>query len=426
MQAWKNLSMATKILIMVVLGVIAGLVFGEQMAVLKPIGDMFIAAVMMMVILLIAPALISGFTSVENPADLGKTGVKILFIFAVMTIIGGSVGLLLANILQPGSGLDVVMPEGFKAKTTDQTFFDVVVNTVPRNPVMAFAQGNLLQILFVTVLFAVTMAISAKKNSLLKRFFDEWTEIAMGMLNLIMKTAPYATFCLIAWAAGVNGSKVIGGLAVFVGAVWLGEFFLVCVNALLIKLFGMSTKTFLKNMTEVMVVGFSTCSSMATLGVNLKAVQTLGVPKGIGTFGITLGNVMNMGGTSLYQAVSVLFLAQIYNIDLSIATQIQILLTAAMVSVSIVGVPGAGAITCAILLPMAGIPVEGLGFILAIDRIVDMPRTMNNVLGDATATIIGAKLDGHLHQDSVLLPKGTSYRQRVTDNVNESSAEDFN
>ncbi len=423
MQAWKNLSLATKILIMMILGVIAGIAFGAQMTVLKPLGDMFITAVMMMVIILIAPALISGFTSVDNPADLGKTGAKILVIFAIMTLLGGSLGLILANVLQPGAGLSIIPPEGFKPRESNQAFIDVLINIVPRNPVMAFAQGNLLQILFVAVLFACVMAVTAKKTSVLKRFFDEWTEIAMGMLNLIMKTAPYATFCLIAWAVGVNGPKIIGGLAVFVAGIWVGEFCLVAVNALLIRSFGMSITVFFKNMSEVMLVAFSTCSSMASLGVNLKAVQKLGVPKGIGTFGITLGNVVNMGGTTLYQVFAVIFLAQVYGVNLSITTQIQVLITAAMVTVSLVGVPGSGAITIAMLLPVAGLPVEGLGFILAIDRIVDMPRTMNNVLGDATATIVAAKIDGHLHQDSVLLPEGSSYKQRVDDHASAEEAE---
>lgn len=403
--AWNKLNLATQILISMALGVLAGLIFGEKMASVKPLGDMFIAAIQMMVILVITPSMISGFMSVESPKDIGRTGIKIVGLFAVLTIFAGAMALILVNLMKPGLGMTIQVPEGYVYKAASQSVIEMITGIIPRNPVKAFADGNLLQILFITILFAAVMSMMGKKNGVLKNFFDELADVGMNMLGFIMKFAPYGTFALIGWAVGVNGPKILGPLAFFLVCVWIGEIIILLLNVTLVGLSGMRPFVFLKNMMEVILIAISTCSSLASLGVNLKAVERMGVPKGIGTFGITLGNTVNQAGTAFYQAFAVVFLAQAYGVDLSITAQISVMLTAAIVTVSLVGVPGAGAATIGILLLSAGLPVEGLGIILGIDRVIDMIRTANNVVGDAASTIIACKIDGLLAEDSVLLPK---------------------
>jgi len=406
--SWNRLSLATQILVCMALGVVAGVALGDRMALAKPVGDMFIASIQMMVILIIAPSLISGFCSVDNPGDIGKTGMKIVGLFAVLTLFAGFFALFMVNTIKPGVGMVIQPPDGYVYQATTQSAVDMIKNIIPKNPVKAFADGNLLQILFVTILFASIMTVSTDKKSVLRSFFDDWARVAMNMLGFIMKFAPYATFALIGWSVGVNGPQILGPLAFFIICLWGCEFLLLLLNVGLVALFGMNPLVFLKNMFEVILLALSTCSSLACLGVNLKAVERMGVPKGLGTFGITLGNTVNQAGTTFYQTFATIFIAQAYGVDLPLSAQVAIMTMATLITIAAVGVPGVGTATIGVILLSAGLPPEGLGFILAVDRIVDMPRTMNNVVGDAASTLIASKLDGFLAPDSILLKKSSA------------------
>jgi len=405
LQKWNKLNLAAQIMIFVVIGFIVGVIAGPRMAVFSSIGSLFIKAVQMMVIVIVGPAIISGFCSLDNPKQIGKTGVKIIAIFAIMYVIAAALAIIIVNVLKPGVGMEVVLPEGYTYTPNQQSLTDMLINIVPKNPVAAFADGNLLQILFVVILFAgCAVALKDRVPNLIK-WMDEWNEISMKMLTTIMKTAPYFAGLLMAVSIGVNGPAIIGKLLVYVAIIYGGQLIIAILNVLLIGIGGMNMKEYLKRVFEPAMIAFTTRSSLASLPANIECVVDLGVPRGIGVFGTTLGNVVDMTGTSFFQAVSVVFIAQAYGLEMSIGQQIVVALTAALLCVSLVGVPGAGMATIGILLLGAGLPGEGVGLILAVDAIVDMPRTMNNVFGDASATILATKIDGLLDPNSKLLKK---------------------
>jgi len=396
MKWWFKQPISNQIFIAIIIGVIAGLIFGPKIAVVKPIGDIFVSLILMMVILLIVPALITGMYGIRDTAKIGRVGIKIVVFFITTTIFAGAMAIVLANVLGPGRGLSMSPPEGFVYTKPAQTIVDVLINIVPRNAVQAFATGNLLSILFVVVFFGMAMIILSKttKMDTLAHFFEEWSKVSLLMLSHIIKLAPYGAAALIAYSIGVYGAKVIGPLGFFVVVVYLGEILILIEYTILMLLFKIAPAKFYKIVRDPAMIAFTTCSSMASLGVNVQATEKMGVPRGIATFGVTLGNVIHMDGTALYQAIAVIFISQVYGLPLTIYQQIMVVVMATLVTISLVGVPGAGTATLGILLMAVGLPVEGIGLVLAVDRICDMPRTMNNVIGDALVTLIAAKTEG--------------------------------
>lgn len=403
MKRWTQMSLPNRILIFIVIGVVAGLIMGPDAQKLKPIGDIFVRLVMMMVILLVTPALISGMAELEDPKKIGRVGIKITVIFILTTVIAGIMALLLGNILGPGRGLEMALPEGFKYTKPTQTMMDVLTGVVPRNPVAAFAEGNLLSILFVVLFMGFALSAIGEKGRVMRNFFAEWTQLSMKMLAWIMELAPFGAGALIAYSVGVHGPKVLGPLGFFVLVVYIGEVLILVEYTLIMLVTGLNPVKFFRTMIKPMMVSFTTCSSMATLPVNVEATERMGVPNGVATFGITLGNVINMDGTALYQALAVLFVSQVYALPLSLADQVMVVFMASVVTISMVGVPGAGTATLGLLLMAVGLPVEGIGLVLAVDRICDMPRTMNNVIGDSMVTIVSAKTEKLLEPGSILL-----------------------
>lgn len=396
MKWWFKLSVANQVFIFIIIGALAGLIFGPSIAFVKPIGDIFVSLILMMVILLIVPALIHGLLSVKDTAKIGRIGIKIIVFFLITTIIAGLGGLVLANVLGPGRGISMEAPEGFEYTPPEGDLVKVFLTIVPRNVVQALAEGNLLSILFVVLLFASALIAVSKKTNIdtLASFFEQWTTVSLKMLEWIIKLAPYGAGALIAWSVGVYGPSVIGPLVGFLGVVYLGEFLLLGLYVVIMGIFRVDPLKFFSIIKEPAMVAFATCSSMATLSLNIAATTKLGVPRGIATFGITLGNVVHMDGTALYQVISVLFISQVYNMPLPLTLQLLTVVMAALVVISLVGVPGVGTATLGIILLAVGLPLEGIGLILAVDRLADMPRTMNNNIGDALVTYISAKTEG--------------------------------
>jgi DAACS family dicarboxylate/amino acid:cation (Na+ or H+) symporter len=268
---------------------------------------------------------------------------------------------------------------------------DVFKGIVPRNPFQALAELNLLAVLFVVLFAGFGLITIREKVPVLKDFFSQWSMLSMKLLGWIMELAPYGAGALIAYSVGFHGPKVLGPLALFVVVVYFGEFLILVEYTIIMLLSGVRPFKFYKGISEPSLIAFTTCSSMATLATNVRATERMGVPEGVAAFGITLGNVINMDGTALYQALAVIFVSQVYGIPLDLASQVMVVFMAAVVTISLVGVPGAGTATLGILLLAVGLPVEAIGLILAVDRICDMPRTMNNNIGDAMVTTISAK-----------------------------------
>lgn len=400
---WFKQSLPNRIFICIVLGVVLGMVFGPKVQAIKPIGDIFVRLVSMMVILLVTPALISGMGVMQDPKKIGRVGIKIVVLFVLTTIVAGVFAIFLGNVFKPGSGIEMAPPEGYVYNKPTQTLKDVLMNIVPKNPVEAFAKGDLLSILFVVLFFGIVLAGMGEKGATMQKFFAEWTDVSMKMLQAIMELAPYAAGALIAFSVGVHGPRILGPLGKFVGLVWLGELLIIIEYVLMLLANGVSPRKFVKHISGPAMISFSTCSSMATLGSNVEATKRMGVPDAIATFGITLGNVINMDGTALYQVLAVLFVSQIYGVNLPLSSQIMAVVLATVVTISLVGVPGAGTASLGLILLSLGLPVEGVGLVLAVDRLCDMPRTMLNCIGDSMCTIIAAKSEGELDPESPIL-----------------------
>lgn len=400
---WFKQSLPNRIFICIILGVVLGMVFGPKVEVIKPIGDIFIRLVSMMVILLVTPALISGMGVMQDPKKIGRVGIKIVVLFVLTTVIAGVFAIFLGNVFKPGSGIDMAPPEGYVYNKPTQTMKDLLMNIVPKNPVEAFAKGDLLSILFIVLFFGIALAGLGEKGATMQKFFAEWTDVSMRMLQAIMELAPYAAGALIAFSVGVHGPRILGPLGKFVGLVWLGELLIIIEYVLMLVANGISPQKFAKHIIEPAMISFTTCSSMATLASNVKCTKRMGVPEAIATFGVTLGNVINMDGTALYQVLAVLFVAQIYGVALPVSSMIMAVVLATVVTISLVGVPGAGTASLGLILLSLGLPVEGVGLVLAVDRLCDMPRTMLNCIGDSMCTIIAAKSEGELDPKSPIL-----------------------
>lgn len=278
----------------------------------------------------------------------------------------------------------------------------VIIDLFPTNPFSAMANGNMLQIIVFALLFGISMAlVGGKSGDRLKGFFDDFNEIIMKLVIILMNLAPYGVFALMAKLFSETEFETIFSL----GKYFLLVFFVLILHgvitySLILKgLTGLSPWTFLKKMREVQIFGFSTSSSNATIPVTLETVtKRLGVSNSIGSFTVPLGATINMDGTAIMQGVATVFIAQVYLVDLSVADYVMVVLTATLASVGTAGVPGVGLIMLAMVLGQVGLPVEGIGLIIGVDRLLDMTRTSVNVTGDAMVSLIVAKSEGELDE----------------------------
>jgi Na+/H+-dicarboxylate symporter len=402
----------TKIFVGLLLGIPAGLILGPRAEAIKPVGDIFIRLIWMIVVPLVFSSIFVGTASLGDLRKLGRIGAKTIIYYLVTTAVAITIGLLIANVVKPGVGLDSdvkaqllqsyegeAMKDLSLAKQAPRVV-DVITGIVPKNPVGSLAAGDMLQIIFFAIMLgvAVTM-IPGGKRKLLIDFFDALSDAMTMMVHIVMKVAPIGVFVLIAAVVGQFGAKillnllkyglvVIAGLAIHMGAVY----------SLAVWTFArMNPIAFFKGMRPVQIIAFTTSSSSATLPVTMQAAEeSLGVPKSIASFVLPLGATINMDGTALYQGVAAVFIAQVYGIPLTIAGQLTIVLMATLSSVATAGVPSVGIITLTMVLTSVGIPLEGIALILGVDRILDMCRTVVNVTGDASAAVMVAATEGTL------------------------------
>lgn len=401
-----KIKLHTQIFIGLLLGVIVGLVFGEKARVIEPVGTIFIRLITMIVVPLVLVSLMLGTASLGDIRKLGRIGVKTIVYFTLTTMVAISVGLLLANIVKPGYGLNQEVREelyksyeskaqiGLQRLEEKPSAIDVLVNIVPTNPIKSLVEGNMLQVIFLALLFGIVITlINKEKSERLIKFLDSLNDAIIQVVHVAMRLAPYGVLALIASVIGQYGVNIL---------VTLLKYSLVVIGGLLIYTLSMNSLTvgflgrlnpirFFKAGRDAMIIAFSTSSSNAALPVSLECVQHVGVTREYSSFVIPLGATINMDGTALYQGVAAIFIAQIYSIPLHFTDQITIVLMATLASVGAAGVPGAGIITLAMVLKQIGVPLEGIALILGVDRILDMCRTTTNIVGDmACSTFIMA------------------------------------
>lgn len=369
---------------------------------MKPLGDLFIRLLMMIAIPLVFASLLVGVASLRDFKKMARIGGKTISMYIVTTAMAITIGLLIGNIMQPGTRMDPDAREGLMSAYASDIeenidselgidMMDYLVNIVPKNPIQAMADTEMLQIIFFALMLGIaTVMLPEEKREKITGFFDAVSDAMIKMVEFIMYFAPIGVFALIAATVGEFGFGVLQTLVWYIVAVVLGLLIqALVVYPVLLKTFARKFKlsTFFRKLRPAQLVAFTTSSSAATLPVTYDCVEDMGAPKSVTSFVLPLGATINMDGTALYQGVAALFIAQVYGLDITLFQQLTIVLTATLASIGTAPVPGVGIVMLVIILKSVGIPEEGIALILGVDRILDMLRTMVNVTGDSAVTI---------------------------------------
>ncbi len=367
--------------------------------ILSSIGRIFIISLQMLVVPLVFVSLVCGTASLSDPGKLGRLGGKAIVLYLITTAMAISLGIALAAIVEPGKGVEIGQAS-FAAREAPPVW-DVLVGMFPKNPIKAMADGNMLQIIIFSILFGIAVALSGEPGKRIAGFFNDLNAVVMELVVILMNVAPYGVFALMA--------KLVSGLGLDTFLPLLKYFFLVLAvlflhggvtYPIILKLLtGLNPILFLKKMRPAMLFAFSTASSNATLPVTLKTVTgRLGVSQSTAAFSIPLGATINMDGTAIMQGVATVFIAQAYGMDLTLTQYVTVVLMATMASIGTAGVPGVGLVLLATVLTQVGLPVEGIGIIIGVDRLLDMTRTAVNVTGDSMVSVIVDKSEGGLNE----------------------------
>lgn len=424
-------TLAYQILVGLVLGIIVGAVFFGNPAVetyLQPIGTIFINMIKMIVIPIIISTLIIGVAGTGDLKKLGKLGGKTLIYFEIITTIAIIVGLLAANIFKPGDGVDMSSLNKVSIDQYVQTAetvehhgpMDTIVNIVPSNIIQSMVDGNMLAIIFFSVLFGLGIAAIGEKGKPVLAFFEGTADAMFWVTNLIMKFAPFGVFALIGVTVskfGLGSLLPLGKLMLLVYATMI--FFIIFVLGGVAKFVGINIFQIIKVLKDELLLAYSTSSSETVLPRVIQKMEKFGCPKDIVSFVIPTGYSFNLDGSTLYQAIAALFIAQMYGIDLSIVEQITLVFVLMITSKGIAGVPGVSFVVLLATLGTVGIPVEGLAFIAGIDRLLDMARTVVNVVGNALASVVMSKWEGRFRTEAEVEDYSSISIATVAQNQNE-------
>lgn len=425
----KSLALHWKILIGMLLGLIFGFLMlqieggsGFTKAWIKPLGTIFVKLLKLIAVPLILASLIKGISDLKDISKFASIGVKTIIIYVITTVIAISIGLTLVNVFNPGDGVsDATISKLTETYATNSSVqgkiaeanrqqqsgpLDFVVDMIPENAFSALSNNKLmLQVIFLAIFLGISLLLIGEKRAKpLKDVFDSLNDVVLKMVDLIMLTAPYAVFALLANVVVSSGDpELLYALLFYASVVVGGLLLMVCFYLIVVAIVVKKNPFwFLKQISPAQLLAFSTSSSAATLPVTMERVEEhVGVDKEVSSFVLPVGATINMDGTSLYQAVAAVFIAQALNFDLTFTDQLMIVLTALLASIGSAAVPGAGMVMLVIVLESIGFPADklaiGLALIFAVDRPLDMCRTVINVTGDATVSTVIAKLEDKLH-----------------------------
>ena len=332
---------------------------------------------------------------------MGRIGLKTVALYLMTTAIAITLALTVANIINPGLGINMAEGMTFQAKEAPP-FTQVVLDIFPSNPVSAMAEGNMLQIIVFALLLGVALSRAGDAGLALKASFDRWNEVIMQLVMMLMLAAPVGVFCLmLTLGAHLGFGAIVELIAYFLCVhLLLALNFLITYPTLIKLLVRVSPVLFYQHMAPVMAFAFSTASSGATLPVTLETVKKrIGVRNEIASFVVPVGATINMDGTAIMQGVATVFIAQAFNVDIGLTGYLMVILTATMASIGTAAVPGVGLITLALVLTQVGLPVEGIALIIGVDRLLDMTRTVVNVVGDATVSSVVARSEGQFEDE---------------------------
>jgi Na+/H+-dicarboxylate symporter len=377
---------------------------------ISPVGDLFMRLITMVIVPLVFASLLVGVAGLGDVRKLGRLGGKTLALYLTTTAFAVSIGLMVAHIVRPGDRIDpdeqAALVAQFELDAGDKveaaanapSMVENILNIIPKNPVESLGTGNMLQVIFFALIFGIALTmLKPERSRQIVDFFDTVQHAMIMIIHMVMAVAPYGVAALLAEVVGQSGVSLLLSLVIYALVVLLGlALHLGLVYGGLVTLVAkMPMIRFLKAARPAQMIGFSTSSSSAALPVTMEcAEENLGVSNSVSSFVIPLGSTVNMDGTALYQGVAAIFIAQVFQVDLSFGDQLGIVLAATAASIGAAGVPGAGMITLAMVLTAAGIPPVGVALILGVDRILDMFRTAVNVTGDLAVTAVMAVSEG--------------------------------
>ena len=390
----KKPSLTVQITISLLIGIVAGIAMQSIPDIaegyVKPFGTIYLNLIKMIVVPVVVLSIIQGIVSLQDVRKVGSIGIKTIAFYLVTTAIAVTLGLVAANLLQVGAGYTL----GTEALTYEPAeplnLMDTLVNIFPSNAFQPLADATMLQVIVIALFFGFGIIAVGEKGGPAKNVVDSFAEVCFKIMSMILKLSPIGVFALICPVVAANGPSVLLPLLKVILVAYAAYVaHMVLTYSLAVKGFaGLSPLRFFRAMSEPMLFAFSSASSVGTLPFNMDATQQLGARKEVSSFVLPLGATINMDGTAIYQGVCAIFIAQIFGIELTIAQQLTIILTATLASIGTAGVPGSGMIMLTMVLETVGLPVEGIALVAGIDRILDMGRTTVNITGDATCTLV--------------------------------------
>lgn len=412
----KKIGLTTRIFISLLLGAILGVFLHYCVlpndavqnilvdGVFYVVGQGFLRLMQMLVVPLVLCSLICGASAIGDTKTLGKVGVRTVVFYIITTALAVAVALTVARIINPGVGMDLNTLEVAETQiaTTQTSMVDTLLDIIPKNPIESLATGNMLQIIVFAIIVGIILAKLGDKTQIVHNLFQQGNDIMMEMTMMVMSLAPIGVFCLIARTFSGMGFDAFQPLIKYMFAVMLA-LVIQCLGVyqILLKVFtGLNPIRFIKKFLPVMGFAFSTATSNATIPLSIDTLERkMGVSRRILSFTIPLGATINMDGTSIMQGVAVVFIAQAYGIALTPMDYLTVIATATLASIGTAGVPSVGLVTLSMVLTSVGLPIEGIGFIMGIDRILDMSRTAVNITGDAVCTTIVANQNQALDKE---------------------------
>lgn len=421
----KKISIPTQVIIALVLGVIAGLLLYGQDDVanyIKPFGDVFLNLIKMIIIPIVFCSLALSISNLGDSKKVGSYGWKAILYFEIITTIAIGLGLIIGNLFKPGSGLDPdKLPKGDitkyqssahsaeQATTYGNHLIDTLVHIVPTNLFESMAKGELLPIIFFAVFFGLGLAAIGEKAEPVKGFLNGTLEAVFWMINKILKLAPIGVFAFICTTVMTFGaSALIPLFKLLVVVVFAMVFFVIVVLGIVARMVGISIFSIMKILKSELLLAFSTSSSEAVLPIMMKKMERFGSPKDVTSFVIPIGYSFNLDGSALYQSIAALFVAQMYDIHLSLTEQLVLMATLMIASKGMAGVPGVSIVVLLTTLTSMNITAQGLALIIGVDRLLDMVRTCVNVIGNALSTVVIAKWENVYDKE-----KGQNYLNSI-------------
>ena len=401
----KKLHFSVKVRIGLLLGIIAGIILQAKPEIantyIKPFGTLYLNAIKMVIVPMVLSSIIVGACGLGDVKKFGRIGLKTICVYMITTLIAAAIGVILANIFNVGAGLNLGGGEAVEISEAP-SMIDTLINIIPSNPIKAMVDSNMLQIIAFALFVGAGIVLVGDKAKPVATFFDGFADVMYKITGVVMKFTPYAVFALICPTIASNGMDVLLPLLSFVLVVWLGLLLQVVIVYVpgvkfLVK---MGPVKFVKTIWEAIVISFTTCSSSATLPVTMECGRKLGISLPVRSFTLPLGATMNMDGGAIYQGITAVFVANLFGIHLSIGQQAIIVLTAVLASVGTAGVAGASIIMLGTVLSSVGLPLEGIAIVAGVDKLIDMPRTSINIIGDLMCSAFVARTEGELDPEA--------------------------